>query len=99
MYIKEQFDLQPYRRDYVSSEYKLQKNPYYSNIDYGNKDKLSNDTNVKDQDNNSDISDEISNEIDIIIALKSDGEIELVVDTSLNASQKQAAYYEQECYK
>ena len=79
---------------YLSLEYKLQKNPYYGNIDDDSKDKLSND-NLQDQDNNSVTLDDIGNETDSIIELNSDEEIELAADES----QKQAAYYEQGCYQ
>ena len=104
LYIKEQFDLRRFRRDYVSSDYrkkyeKVQENLLHSNMNKNTSgetfdlDEDSFDTQREVNDN------EIDSDLDLSTNMMSDNDDEIEADNFLTSEEKQASYYEQEYYK
>ena len=93
IYIKEQFDLQHYKHDCISSEYKLQdkieKQKEFLGQSFEDKENSYNELNISDESGSV-----ISSSIDDNRFV----EIETEADMFMTSNQKQAAYYEQEQY-
>jgi len=102
MYVKEQFDPRHFRRDYVTSDYKNQNKKEYNN-EHNVLKQYSARTNFLDNDGhdyitNDDSSDSLVDS-DSNGNPKTDDDIDFEADNDVSNSEKQASYYEQECYE
>jgi len=102
LYIKEQFDKRHYRRDRISSEYASTNQTDHNNErDYIKKNQRETDNLEMEQeefitlnDSNDTFDDHDSDENSTF-----DDDIDFEADNNCNKSEKQASYYEQECYQ
>ena len=99
MYIKEEFDLRHYRRDYISSEYKTNNgNNCNGDMEQSTNKKLDNEQNHMDDDGNESIILDECSECDDESYIASndtteDDQIDYEADNYCTTNQKQATYY------
>ena len=104
LYIKEQFDPRHFRRERISSEYKVKDNirEIETNPNEGNE---KNQTGMVDTDENSyntqedDYDNDHVSDFDSSDEMNIGDDVEIEADDNLTSKQKQASYYEQECYQ
>lgn len=102
MYVKEQFDLRHYKRDHIASEYQTSKKKTYGCEN--DNDVVENSANEKNGYDNSDciILDNTSDEeymSDNEHPINDDDNISFTADNGLTLNEKQASFYEQDCYE
>ena len=105
LYIREQFDLRHFRRDRITSEYIDKEQNIQRNILHSNANDMfdGNTFDVDDEDSfmtqEKVIDNECDSDFDSSTGILSDNNDEIEADNFLTPKEKQASYYEQECYQ